>query len=104
MSQQTIRQQARRRAREMADRRRKEAAEKERRLIDLAESVMVAIGERDAAVTETERRASLALRALTEGEGLSLSEAVELCDGVVTLREGTRLQRLNTQPDARIRE
>jgi len=37
---------------------------------------MVAIGERDAAVTETEKRAGAALRALTEVERLSLSEAV----------------------------
>ena len=37
MSQQTIKQQARRTAREMAEKRRKEREERERRVIDLAE-------------------------------------------------------------------
>ena len=68
MSQQTIKQQARRTAREMAEKRRKEREERERRVIDLAEQVMVAIGERDAAVAETEKRAGEALRELTEAE------------------------------------
>lgn len=54
MSQQTIKQRARRTAWEMAKKRRRERAERERRLIDLAERVMVAIGERDAAVAGTE--------------------------------------------------
>ena len=56
MSQQTIKQQARRTAREMADKRRREREERERRVVDLAEQVMVAIGQRDAAVAETEKR------------------------------------------------
>ena len=77
MSQQTIKQQARRTAREMAEKRRKEREARERQVIDLAEQVMVAIGERDAAVAETEKRAGEALQELTQGEGLSLSEAVE---------------------------
>lgn len=72
MSQQTIKQQARRTAREMADKRRREREERERRVVDLAEQVMVAIGQRDAAVAETEKRAGDALRELTEVEGLSL--------------------------------
>ncbi|GAW49678.1 MULTISPECIES: hypothetical protein [unclassified Nocardioides] len=95
MSQQTIKQQARRTAREMADKRRREREERERRVIDLAERVMVAIGQRDAAVTETEKRAGEALRALTEGEGLSLAEAVECCGKTITVREATRLRRLS---------
>ena len=94
MSQQTIKQQARRTAREMAEKRRKEREERERRVIDLAEQVMVAIGERDAAVAETEKRAGEALRELTEVEGLSLGEAVEWCGETVTVREATRLRRL----------
>lgn len=100
MSQQTIKQQARRTAREMAERRRKEREERERRVIDLAEQVMVAIGERDAAVTETEKRAGEALRELTEAEGLSLGEAVEWCGETVTVREATRLRRLASEPQA----
>ena len=94
MSQQTIKQQARRTAREMAEKRRREREERERRVIDLAERVMVAIGERDAAVAETEKRAGEALRELTMREGLSLSEAVEWCGETVSVREATRLRRL----------
>ncbi|KRB73146.1 hypothetical protein ASE01_20475 [Nocardioides sp. Root190] len=95
MSQQTIRQQARRTAREMADKRRSERAERERRVIELAEQVMVAIGERDAAVSETEKRAGEALRDLTVAEGLSLGEAVEWCGESLTLREARRLRQLD---------
>lgn len=100
MSQQTIKQQARRTAREMAEKRRKEREERERRVIDLAEQVMVAIGERDAAVAETEKRAGAALRELTEREGLSLSEAVEWCGETVSVREATRLRRLASERQA----
>lgn len=100
MSQQTIKQQARRTAREMAERRRREREERERRVIDLAERVMVAIGERDAAVAETEKRAGQALRELTEREGLSLGEAVEWCGETITVREATRLRRLASEPQA----
>lgn len=100
MSQQTIKQQARRTAREMAEKRRKEREARERRVIDLAEQVMVAIGERDAAVAETEKRAGEALRELTEREGLSLSEAVEWCGDTVSVREATRLRRLASEPQA----
>ena len=98
MSQQTIKQQARRTAREMAEKRRREREERERRVIDLAERVMVAIGERDAAVAETEKRAGEALRELTEREGLSLGEAVEWCGETITVREATRLRRLASEP------
>ena len=94
MSQQTIKQQARRRAREMAGKRRQEREQRERRLTGLAERVMVAIGEREAAVAESEKRAGEALRELTEREGLSLSEAVEWCGETITVREATRLRRL----------
>ncbi|WP_300402173.1 hypothetical protein [uncultured Nocardioides sp.] len=100
MSQQTIKQQARRTAREMAEKRRREREERERRVIDLAERVMVAVGERDAAVAETEKRAGEALRELTEREGLSLSEAVEWCGETVSVREATRLRRLASEPEA----
>lgn len=95
MSQQTIKQQARRTAREMAGRRRREHEERERRVIDLAERVLVAIGQRDAAVAETEKRAGEALRELTEVEGLSVGEAVEWCGETMTVREATRLRRLS---------
>ena len=100
MSQQAIKQQARRKAREMAVKRRNAREEWERRVIDLAERVMVAIGERDAAVTKTEKRAGEALRELTQREGLSLGEAVEWCGETVTVREATRLRRLASEPQA----
>jgi hypothetical protein len=100
MSQQTIKQQARRTVRETAEKRRKEREERERRVIDLAEQVMVAIGERDASVTETEKRAGDALRELTEREGLSLGEAVDWCGETITVREATRLRRLASEPQA----
>lgn len=95
MSQQTIKQQARRTAREMAGRRRREREERERRVRDLAERVLVAIGQRDAAVAETEKRAGEALRELTEVEGLSVGEAVEWCGETITVREAKRLRRLS---------
>ena len=102
MSQQTIRQQARRTAREMAEKRRREREERERRVVDLAEQVMVAIGQRDAAVAEAEKRAGEAMRELIEVEGLSLGEAVEWCGEAVTVREATRLRRLAAvDPDDR---
>jgi len=94
MSQQTIRQQARRTAREMAERRRRERMDREARTIALVEQIMVAIGERDAAVAVAEKRAGAALRQLTEAEGLSLREAVEWCGETLTAREATRLRRL----------
>ncbi|KQV77803.1 hypothetical protein ASC64_03020 [Nocardioides sp. Root122] len=82
----------------MAAKRRKVREERERRVIDLAERVMVAIAERDAAVTETEKRAGEALRELTQREGLSLGQAVEWCGDTVTVREATRLRRLASEP------
>ena len=94
MSQQRIRQQARRTAREMAGKRRKELEERERRVVDLAERVMVAVGQRDAAVAEAEKRAGEALAEMTESEGLSLSEAVEWCGKTINMREAARLRRL----------
>ena len=104
MSQQTIKQRARRTAREMAEKRRKEREDRERRVIELAERVMIAIGERDAALAETERRAGEALRELTEHEGLSLGEAVEWCGETVTVREAMRLRRLAGEAQADGRE
>ena len=101
MSQQTIKQQARRTAREVAERRRLARVEKERRMTDLAEQVMVAIGERDQAVMAAETRAGAALREWTEAEGLTLAEMVEWCDGLLTPREATRLRRLADDGDSR---
>lgn len=100
MSQQTIRQQARAAARDMAQRQRRERTERDRRLEDLAVQVLMAIGERDAAVTAAERRAGAALREMIEVEGLVLHEAVAWCDERVSLREATRLRRLAAGDDS----
>lgn len=109
MGEQTIRQRARRTAREMADKRRRESAERERRVMELAEQVMVAIGERDEAVAAAEQRAARALRSLVDGEGLSLSEAAAWCGDTLTVREARRIRDLlDTDPPesdpARVRQ
>lgn len=49
--------------------RRKERADRERRLEGLAVAVLTAIGERDGAVRDAERRAEEALRTMTDHEG-----------------------------------
>lgn len=97
---QTIKQRARRKALDVAAKRRRERRERERRLEDLTVQVLTAIGERDAAVAEAERRAGEALLEMTEREGLMLREAVEWFDGQVSLREATRMRRLvdDTEP------
>lgn len=93
MSQQTMRQQARRDARTVTSTRRAELLERAKRLEDLAVLVMTAIGERDAAVVAAEQRAGSALRQMTTVEGATLREAVEWCGGRVGIREATRLRR-----------
>jgi hypothetical protein len=60
-----------------------------------AGSVLTALGERDALVRDAERSAGQALRTMTEDEGLSLREAVGWCGGTFTVREITRLLRLD---------
>lgn len=89
---QTVRQQARSRAREVRKRRQAEQAERERRLSRLGEDVAVALAERDAAAL----RAGERLHELM-GEGLSTRQALEWCcvDGLTT-REAQRLARAAT--------
>ena len=94
MSQQTIKQRARRKAHDAVARQRKERAERERRLENLAVQVLTAVEERDAAGADTERRAGAALREMTEVEGLTLREAVDWCGEEISVREATRLRRL----------
>ena len=52
---------------------RKQRADRERRLGSLAVTVLTALGERDALVRDTERRAGQALQTMTEDEGLSVA-------------------------------
>jgi hypothetical protein len=94
MSQHSVRQ-ARRSALDAQAARRKERADRERRLEALAVAVLTALGERDALVRDAERRAGQALRTMTDDEGLSLREAVDWCGSGVTVREITRLVRLD---------
>jgi hypothetical protein len=94
MSQQTMRQKARRDARGVTSKRRAALLERAKRLEDLAVQVMTAVGERDAAVAEAEKRAGNALREMTTVEGVTLREAVEWCGDQIGVREATRLRRL----------
>ena len=94
MSQQSVRQAARRSALDAQAARRRERADRERRLEALAVAVLTALGERDGAVKDAERRAGEALRAMSEDEGLSVREAVEWCGTGMTVREVARLRRL----------
>jgi hypothetical protein len=99
MSQQSMRQAARRSASDAQAALRKERADRERRREALAVAVLTAVGERDALVRDAERRAGQALRTMTEDEGLSLREAVEWCgSGALTVREVTRLRQLAHDP------
>jgi hypothetical protein len=61
----------------------------------LAVAVLTALGERDALVRDAERRAGQALRTMTDNEGLSVREALDWCGSGVTVREITRLLRLD---------
>jgi hypothetical protein len=95
MNQQAMRQAARRSALDAQAVRRKQRADRERRLERLAVAVLTALGERDAAVRDTERRAGEALQTMTDDEGLSLREVADWCGSGVTVREMTRLRRLH---------
>jgi hypothetical protein len=94
MSQRSVRQAARRAALDAQAARRRDRAERERRLEVLAVEVLTAIGERDGAVWDAERRAGEALRTMTGDEGLSVHAAAEWCGNAITIREVARLRRL----------
>ena len=98
MSQQSVRQAARRSALDARAVRRKERADRERRLEALAVAVLTALGERDALVRDAEGRAAEALQTMTDDEGLSVREAVEWCGGGITVREVTRLRQFAHDP------
>jgi hypothetical protein len=99
MSQQTIRQRARRQALDVAARRRRERTARERRLRGLVVQVLTAVGERDVAVAATEKLAGAALRQMTDVEGLTLREAAEWCGEEISVREATRLRHLTDEAD-----
>ena len=95
MSQQSVRLAARRSALDAQAILHKERADRERRLKALAVAVLTALGESDALVWDAERRAGQALRTMTDNEGLSVREALDWCGSGVTVREITRLLRLD---------
>ena len=65
----------------------------------MAVAVLTALGERDGAVRDVERRAGEALQTMTIDEGLSLRDAVAWCGiGALTVREVTRLRQLAHDP------
>jgi hypothetical protein len=74
MSQHSVRQAARRSALDAQPVLRKQRADRERRLAGLAVEVLTALGERDGAVRDAERRAGEALRTMTVEDGLSARE------------------------------
>jgi hypothetical protein len=86
MSQQSVRQAARRSALDARPVLRKERADRERRLEGLAVAVLTALGERDALIREAERRAGQALRTMTDrevrrsGKPSTGAAAVSLCE------------------------
>lgn len=94
MGKQTIKQHARRAALDAQARLRAQRAAREKRLGDLAVQVLTAVGERDAAVANAERRAGAALAEMTAVEGLAMREAVDWCGEQINVREATRLRRL----------
>jgi hypothetical protein len=94
MTQQSVKQAARRAALDAQAVLRRERADRERRIEALAVAVLTAIGERDRAVRDAERRAGEALRTMTDDEGLSVRAAADWCGNAVTMREVTRLRRL----------
>jgi hypothetical protein len=99
MSQQSVRQAARRSALDARAIRRRERADRERRLEALAVAVLTALAERDALVRDAEGRAAEALQAMTDDEGLSVREVVEWCgSGALTVRDATRLRQLAHHP------
>jgi hypothetical protein len=83
MSQQSVRQAARRSALDAQAVLHRERAERERWLEALAVTVLTALAERDALVRDT------------DDEGLSVRDAVDWCGSGVTVREVTRLLRLD---------
>ena len=93
MSQQSVRQAARRSALDAQAVLRKVRADRKRWLEDLEVEVLIALGEREA-VQDAELRAGEALRVMTVDEGLSVREAADWCGGGVTVRDVTRLRRL----------
>jgi hypothetical protein len=94
MSQQLVKQAARRSALDAQAARRKDRADRERRLEGLVVEVLTALGERDATIAATEQRAGAALQAMINDEHLTVSQTVQWCAATISHREATRLRQL----------
>ena len=94
MTNESVRQAARRAALDAQTRVRQRDEEREKRRSRLGIVVVTALAERDAQVRVFERRAGEALHALVSEEGLSVREAAEWCNlpasDVKRLREALR--------------
>lgn len=95
MSRHTDRQAARRASIETSTRRRTAQAEKNKRLSELTYQVLLAIADRDRAITETECRAGKAIRDMTDTDGLTITETLDWLGDTLTARETRRLRRLD---------
>lgn len=93
-SQRALLAEARKAARDAQTRQREAARARERRVLDLATTVIAAMGERDLVVERIERRAGEALRELVDVEGLSVRATLEACGNRLDEREATRLRRV----------
>lgn len=91
---QSVRQAARRAALDAQAQLRAQRQERDKRLAALAMDVLVALGQRDAAVTTCEQRAGAALRKLIEYEHLTAAEVAQWCGPSLTRREVARLRRI----------
>lgn len=90
----SVRQAARRAALDAQAKLRGQRQERDKRLAAITVEVLVALGERDAAVVRYEQRASAALRQLLDDEQLTLAEVALWCGPSLTRQEIARLRRL----------
>lgn len=90
---QTVRHAARRAAQDAHAKLRAERQERDKRLAGIAMDVLVALGERDAAVAKYEQRAGAALRQLLDDENLTVAEVRQWCGPGLTRQEIARLRR-----------
>lgn len=93
-SQRALLVEARKAARDAQSKQREAARARERRVLDLATTVIAAMGERDVVVERIERRVGEALRELVDVEGLSVRDTLEACGNRLDEREATRLRRV----------
>ncbi|WP_141845268.1 hypothetical protein [Humibacillus xanthopallidus] len=90
----SVRQAARRAALDAQAKLRAQRQERDKRLAASATEVLVALGERDAAVTRYEQRAGAALRQLLVDEHLTPAEVTQWCGPSLTRQEIARIRRL----------